>query len=648
MEVKILDEKNRINSIKLNQSITGYDLLQKYYQSKDKSQIVAFFLNDKVHDLFAKISNDATVKFIFQKDVEGWKTLNYGCALVLAYAIKKVYPEAIIALANNNDYGFYLDFDYKKQLKQEDLQQLSFEMNKILNTNFPITRGCQDLTTTLDIYQDNPYAQEYAKLNLNQLTNQVCSYLINNKVRVIASSVAAYPSQLIKHFQLTSITGAYWLGNEKNKQLQRISGIADWTKEQLVAKMHEITVRRNQDHRFLGKKLNIFMFNDDVGRGLPMFLPNGMTIKKVIQEYLWEQEFKWDYQEVATPVLGSVELYKKSGHWDHYRENMFSPIVKDNEQLVLRPMTCPHHCMIYQSIPHSYRDLPIRMSEHALLYRYEASGALTGLERVRSMELTDSHIFVRPDQMKEEFKRCYHLIADVLKTFNIKIDYLSLSLRDPKDNEKYFPDNEMWDKAEQALREVLDELKLKYQEMVGEAAFYGPKFDVQIKTALGHEITISTIQFDFLLPKRFNLTYIDNQNQEKHPVIVHRGIIGTYERFIATLLEQTQGVFPLWLAPKQLVILPINDSEEVIGYSSMIQQAFKAKNIRTSIIVNETLGKRIKTAHEEKIPYIVVIGKKELNNKKITYHTYQDQKHDLVVTKDVLLKKMVKEIAGKK
>lgn len=645
MEVKILDEKNKINNIKLNQAITGYDLLQKYYPSKDKNQIVAFFLNDKVHDLFAKINNDATVKFIFQKDLEGWKALNYGCALVLAYVMKKLYPEAILAIANNYEDGFYLDFDYQQQLKQEDFLKLSEEMTKVLNTNFPISLFCQDLKTTLETYQDNPYVQEYAKLN--QINDQICSYLVNNKVKMIASGVAVGTSQLIKHFKLTSITGAYWLGSDKNKQLQRVTGIADWTKEALETKINQIVARKNRDHRFLGKKLGIFMFNDEVGKGLPLFLPNGMIIKKTIQEYLRQQEFKWDYQEVATPVLGSVDLYKKSGHWDHYRENMFSPIAKDNEMLVLRPMTCPHHCMIYQATARSYRDLPIRLSEHALLYRYEASGALTGLERVRSMELTDSHIFARPDQMKEEFKRCFHLIAEVLRTFKIKYDYLSLSLRDSKDTEKYYQDDEMWNTSENALREVLNELKLKYKEMIGEAAFYGPKFDVQIKTALGHEVTISTIQFDFLLPKRFNLTYIDNQNQERHPVIIHRGIIGTYERFIATLLEQTQGVFPLWLAPKQLVILPINNSEEIMAYSTVVCDAFKAKNIRAIISSTETLGKRIKLAHEEKIPYIVVIGNKELKTKKITYHTYQDQKHDLSVTKEVLVRKLLKEINNK-
>lgn len=646
MEVKILNQQNQENIIKLNDKISGIDLLNKYYQEKDKNEVVAFLLNDQVRDLFSHINNDATVKFIYKQDFEGWKILNYSCALILAYAVKKLYPTATIAVANTSESGFYLDFDYQKQLKHDDLLKISDELRKVLQRNFAITHFSHDLRDVEEEFKDNPFAQEYAKLNDNNGYKD--SYLIDQTTKVIASGVAISSSSEIKHFQLTNITGAYWLGSDKNKQLQRISGICDWNQEDLVSKIAEIEKRKSYDHRVLGKKLNIFMFNDDVGKGLPMFLPNGMIIKKVLQEYLREQEFKWDYQEVSTPVLGSVELYKKSGHWDHYHENMFNPIEKENEQLVLRPMTCPHHCMIYKLIPRSYRDLPLRLSEHALLYRYETSGALTGLERVRSMELTDSHIFVRPDQIKEEFKRCYHLIDEVLKTLNIKIDYFSLSLRDPNDKEKYYNDDNMWDHAEDALREVLNDLKIEYKEMIGEAAFYGPKFDIQIKTPLGHEITISTIQFDFLLPKKFNLTYIDSKNHEISPVIVHRGLIGTYERFIATLLEQTQGVFPLWLAPKQVAILPVSDSETISQYTAEIIKDLKAKNIRAEIISEETLNKRIKLVHEDKVPYILILGKKEVEENALTYHTYKEQKINKTVKKAEFISLLEKEIEAKK
>lgn len=646
MEVKILNQQNQEKIIKLNDKISGYDLLNKYYHGQDKSDIVAFALNDQVKSLFCHVSNDATVKFVYKSDLEGWKVLNYSCALVLAYTIKKLYPKATIAVAKATDSGFYLDFDYHQQLKQEDLLKISEELIKVLNRNFAITHDCKNVRDVIEDYQDNPFAQEYAQLTHHN--GKKAFYLVDNTTKVISSGAAISSSTPIKHFQLTSITGAYWLGDEKNKQLQRISGICGWDQQDLAQRIAEIEKRKSFDHRILGKKLNIFMFNDDVGKGLPMFLPNGMIIKKALQEYLREQEFKWDYQEVSTPVLGSVTLYQKSGHWDHYHENMFNPIEKESEQLVLRPMTCPHHCMIYKLVPRSYRELPLRLSEHALLYRYETSGALTGLERVRSMELTDSHIFVRPDQIKEEFKRCYHLIDEVLKTLNITIDYFSLSLRDSKDKEKYYNDDQMWDHAENALREVLDELKIEYKEMIGEAAFYGPKFDIQIRTPLGHEITISTIQFDFLLPKKFQLTYIDSKNREVSPVIVHRGLIGTYERFIATLLEQTQGVFPLWLAPKQVAILPINDSDEILKYSQEVHQALKAKNIRVELVQEETLNKRIKLVHENKIPYVVILGKKEIADKKLTYHTYKEQKANKVLSQVEFINLLTKEISAKK
>ncbi|MBE4704351.1 threonine--tRNA ligase [Spiroplasma platyhelix] len=646
MEVKILNQQNQEQIVKFSDKISGYDLLNQYAKEQNKNDIVAFSVDNQVRDLFSHVSNDATVKFIYKQDQEGWKVLNYSCALVLAYVVKKLYPKATIAVAQNTDTGFYLDFDYQKQLKQEDLLKISTEMSKVLQTKLAITHSCQQLPEVLDLYKNNPFAQQYAELT--HINGRKASYLVDNKTKVIASGVAISTSSPIKYFQLTSVTGAYWLGDDKNKQLQRISGICDWEKEGLVAKIAEIEKRKSYDHRVLGKKLNIFMFNDEVGKGLPIFLPNGMTIKKTLQAYLREQEFKWDYQEVSTPVLGSVELYKKSGHWDHYQENMFAPIVNDNEQLVLRPMTCPHHCMIYQSVPRSYRDLPIRLSEHALLYRYETSGALTGLERVRSMELSDSHIFVRLDQIKEEFKRCYHLITEVLETLNIKISYFSLSLRDPEDKEKYYNDDQMWDHAENELREVLNELKIDYQEMIGEAAFYGPKFDIQIKTPLGHEVTISTIQFDFLLPKRFELTYIDNKNREMSPVIIHRGLIGTYERFIATLLEQTQGVFPLWLAFQQVAILPINDSEVISQYTEEIHNALKAKNIRSEIVKEDTLGKRIRLVHENKIPYVLIIGAKEQQAKNLTYHTYKEQKDNKTLSKEEFIKLLEKEIIAKK
>ncbi|WP_342276626.1 threonine--tRNA ligase [Spiroplasma endosymbiont of Nebria brevicollis] len=644
MKINVNTLDGKLKSYHLDQPVTGYELLLKD-DAKQAASIIAFTLNGQLKDLHWKIKEDAEVKFVTKNETLGWTVLNYGCAMVLAHAIKIMYPKALITVAKTNDDGFYLDFDYSTRLTNEDLVKIEKQMHELLKNNLTVARVCQTQVESLKSHSENPFALEYIKLN--HVNGLKCSYLVDNKTLVVASGVAINETKSMKAFKLLNITGAYWLGNDKNKQLQRITGICHYSKDQLQAVIKDIEDRKNRDHRKLGKELNIFTFNDDCGKGLPIFLPNGMMIKKILQSYLREQEFKWEYQEVATPVLGSVELYKKTGHWDHYRENMFSPTEKEGEQLVLRPMTCPHHCMIYKSVPRSYRDLPLRLSEHALLYRYEASGALTGLERVRSMELTDSHIFVRRDQMKEEFKRCYQLIAEVLKTLNIKIDYLSLSLRDPADKEKYFNDNKMWVEAETALREVLDELKLDYKPMIGEAAFYGPKFDVQIKTALGHEITISTIQFDFLLPRKFNLTYIDQNNHEVNPVIVHRGLIGTYERFIATLLEQTKGVFPLWLSPTQIAILPINDTQPMLEYANLIHETCKQNNIRTEIISSGTISKRIAEAQTQKVPYQIVVGQKELNDNKISYRQY-GQKESFTSDLISFLKLLVKQVNDKK
>lgn len=643
MKINVSKLDGKVITYHIEKPITGYQLLKQIKENIDSS-IVAFTLNGQLKDLFWEITDDAEIKFIKKDDVLGWAVLNYGCAMVLAHTIKLMYPQALITIAGTNKNGFYLDFDYQKRFSNDELIKIEAKMREILIKDLKIKRVCQTKEEALKTYQDNAFILEYIKLNHGNGLNY--SYLVDNKTLVAASGVAINSSALIKDFKLLTITGAYWLANDKNKQLQRISGICDYSKIKLVEKLNELEERKNRDHRKLGKELSIFTFNDDCGKGLPIFLPNGMVIKKVLQEYLRKQEFMWDYQEVATPVLGSFELYKKSGHWDHYRENMFSPIKKEDEQLVLRPMTCPHHCMIYKSIPRSYKDLPLRLSEHALLYRYEASGALTGLERVRSMELTDSHIFVRLDQMKTEFKRCYQLIAEVLAILNINIDYLSLSLRDPADKEKYFNDDKMWNQAETALREVLDELKLQYKPMIGEAAFYGPKFDVQIKTALGHEITISTIQFDFLLPKKFNLTYIDENNIETNPVIIHRGLIGTYERFIATLLEQNKGVFSLWLAPKQIAILPINEKVKTLEYSQKILQACKKHNLRTEIISSGTISKRIVETQTQKIPYQIIIGDKEIKNNNLSYRQY-GQKESKVVALSQFLKLLVTQVEDK-
>lgn len=408
-------------------------------------------------------------------------------------------------------------------------------------------------------------------------------------------------------------------------------------KQKLDKNSNQINIKsQKNDHRLINQSMKIFGFSKRIGTGLPIWLPGGTIIKEEIKKYLHQKEWEYDYQRVETPILGTVNLYKKSGHWDHYRKDMFPAFKWDNEnkeEMVLRPMNCPHHICIYKQTVHSYRDLPIRLAEHAHQYRFEPSGSLSGLERVRSMELTDSHIFVRPDQIESEFKQIYQMIKEVLETFKIKIDYLSFSVRDPKNKKKYYPDDEMWNNAERSLEKVLKDLKLDYKKVEGEAAFYGPKLDVQIKNASGHEVTISTIQLDFLLPERFDINYIDEKGKPQRPIMIHRGLIGTYERFIATLLEQTSGQLPLWLAPEQVTLIPVAEANH--SYVEEIRLALKKAKIRTHIDKREErLGKKIRDVQLRKVPYQLVIGDKEQKAKVITYRRFgQQESHTIPLPK---------------
>ena len=433
---------------------------------------------------------------------------------------------------------------------------------------------------------------------------------------------------LIKHFKLLSVAGAYWRGDSKNKMLTRIYGVSFFTKAELDNHLKMLEERKERDHRKIGKELMLFMLSPEAGAGLPFWLKNGATIRRTIERYIVDKEISLGYDHVYTPILADVELYKTSGHWDHYQDSMFPPMdMGDGETVVIRPMNCPHHMLIFKNEVHSYKELPIRIAELGMMHRYEKSGALSGLQRVREMTLNDAHIFVRPDQIKEEFKRVLNLLEEVYKDFRITDYKYRLSYRDPQNKEKYFDDDNMWLHAEKELKEVMDELGLTYTEAIGEAAFYGPKLDVQVKTAMGMEETLSTIQLDFLLPRRFELTYVGEDGKNDHvPVVIHRGIVSTMERFVAYLTEEYKGVFPLWLAPTQIAIIPVNLNFHE-AYATELKEILTELGYRINLDVrNEKLGYKIRDHQTNKIPYQLVIGDKEIDSRTVTYREYGDQK----------------------
>ncbi|WKX02304.1 threonine--tRNA ligase [Candidatus Mycoplasma mahonii] len=551
--------------------------------------------------------------------------LNHSAGHLLAAAVLKLYPGTHVGFGPAIDEGFYYDFVFKNPINDQDLKKIEKQMSKIVAGGYKIEQ-----VDSMDIL-DQPFKQELVK-DLGEKNIPVTYYALNNPSNgqsiftdVCKGGHVASVSQ-IKHFKLLNLAGAYWKGDSKNAQLTRIYGTAWETKEELRAYLQILQERKERDHRKIGKEMNIFTFNHLAGQGFPIWLEDGMIIKNNIQSYIRKLEGSYGFREVSTPAFGSKKLYEISGHWAHYQDDMFPVIELENEELVMRPMTCPHHVLIYGSKRRSYRDLPIRMSEQAQLYRYEKSGALTGLERVRSMVLTEGHVFARTDQIIDEFKNSYKLIMEALDKFNIEVDYISLSLRDPEDKEKYLDDDDMWNKAESDLVNVLKELKIVYIEKIGEAAFYGPKIDIQVKSALGHEITLSTLQLDFLLPKRFDISYIDKDENKVTPVLIHRGLIGTYERFIAILLEQTKGDLPFWLAPRQATIIPVSH-ELHQEYADNIYKKLVDEGIRVHMDDrNERVSKKIREAQTSKTKWQIVIGDEEVKNNTINIRAYGSNK----------------------
>ena len=554
--------------------------------------------------------------------MEANKKLNHSASHLLAAAILKLYPNAKLAIGPAIEEGFYYDFEFENPILESDLPNIEKVMKELAKEGYEMRKvGIEQYS-----FENQPYKKElYEEFKKEGKEITFFQYWNPKTKEILFTDLCAgghiENSREIKYFKLLGIAGAYWRGDSKNKMLTRIYGTCWETKDELAKYLDILRERKERDHRKIGRDLNLFTFNQLGGQGFPFWLEDGMKIHNAIRDYVLKLDKKFGFREVLTPHFGEKKLYEISGHWAHYQDTMFSPIKMDNETLVARPMTCPHHIILFNSTRRSYKDLPIRYSEQSRLYRYEASGALSGLERVRGMDLTEGHIFVRPDQIKSEFKHLYKMILQALKDFNIEIDHISLSLRDPQDTQKFFQNDEMWNKAENDLREVLGELNIKYKEFIGEAAFYGPKVDFQVKTALNRIITMSTLQLDFLLPSRFEMKFVDSNEQFVTPVLIHRGLIGTYERFIATLLEQTKGVLPFWLSPRQITIIPIND--ELNEKAQDLYNEFLDEDFNVNIDIRpERINKKIRDAQILKTKFIVVIGKKEIETNTLSVREY--------------------------
>ena len=545
------------------------------------------------------------------KENEHLNTLNHSCAHLLAQAVSHLYPNAKFWVGPVIEEGFYYDIDLGDDvIKTEDLEKIEKEMKKIAKDGKRIVRHEISKEEALEMFKDDPYKIDLInRMDENETT--ISCYTQGDFTDLCRGPHVDTVKEL-KNFKLIKHSGAYWKNDAKNKMLQRIYGVCFDNKEDLEAYLKELEEAKERDHRKIGKELEIFMTSPLVGAGMPLWLPNGSIVRKQLENYIYKKEQALGYDHVYTPCVGTKQLYVTSGHWDHYQKNMFPLMKVDDEEFVLRPMNCPHHMLVYKNKLHSYRDLPVRIGEFATDFRYEASGAVKGLERVRCMCQNDAHLFVTPEQIGEEFKRVVALILDVYNDFGIKDYKFRLSLRDKEDKEKYFDDDEMWDNAENKLREVLNELGVEYFEAKGEAAFYGPKLDVEVKPAVGPEVTLSTCQLDFLLPRRFELNYIDSNGEKQVPVVIHRAIFGTFDRFTAFIIEETKGAFPLWLAPSQIVIVPVN-SEIHTDYAYKVKEALASEGFRVEVDArNEKLGYRIREAQLKKIPVEIVVGDGEI------------------------------------
>ena len=580
------------------------------------------------------------------KEDEKLSKLNHSCAHVMAQAIKHLYPDAKFWVGPVVETGFYYDIDLgDKVINEDDIEAISKEMKKIIKDGKRIVRNEISKSEALEMFKDDPYKIDLiSRMDENET---VISCYTQGDFTDLCRGPHVDTVKECKYFKLIKFSGAYWKGDAKNKMLQRIYGVCFPTEEELNKHLEELEEAKQRDHRKIGKDLGIYMMSDLVGRGLPMYLPNGFTVWNELENYIRNKELQRGYLHVQTPPLGNVELYKTSGHWDHYQDAMFPKMEVEGEEFVLRPMNCPHHMVIYGNSLHSYRDLPLRIAEIARDCRYEASGALKGIERVRSFCQNDSHIFCTLEQVEAEFKGVVDLILECYNELNIKNYRFELSLRDPEDKVKYHQDDEMWNKAENMLRQVLNDLKIDYVEKIGEAAFYGPKLDVQVKPAVGNEITLSTCQLDFCLPAKFDLNYIDQDGSKKTPVVLHRAIFGSLDRFIAYYLEETKGALPLWLSPVQINVIPVNNQYH-LDYANKIFEQLKELNYRIELDDrDEKLGYKMRESQTRKIPYTLILGQKEVDEQTISYRKFGSQE-TTTLTIDEFIKELNEAIDNKK
>lgn len=622
------------------EGVTGRQVAKSISNSLAK-RAVAIELNGHLKGFDEGIHEEGNVRIIDPKQAdtaqEALDILRHSSAHLLAQALRRLHPNIKLGVGPAIENGFYYDTDNGEgfQVSEEELPEIEALMQKLVQEDFPIEGRVVTRQEAKEMFKNDPYKLEIIHDLPEDETLTVYS---QGEFTDLCRGGHVPSTGYIKHFKLLSLAGAYWRGKSENPVMQRIYGTAYFNEKDLKEDIKRRQEAKERDHRKLGKELDLFMVDPEVGQGLPFWLPKGATVRRIIERYIIDKEVAAGYQHVYTPVMANVNLYKTSGHWEHYSDDMFPPMTfEDGESYVLRPMNCPHHIKVYQNHVHSYRELPIRIAELGMMHRYEKSGSLSGLQRVREMTLNDSHIFVRLDQIQEEFTRVLNLIREAYRDFNITDYRFRLSYRDPKDTHKYFDNDEMWEKAQAMLKGAMDDLGLDYFEAEGEAAFYGPKLDIQVRTALGNEETLSTIQLDFLLPERFNVTYVGEDGQNTHrPVMIHRGIVSTMERFMAYLIEEYKGAFPTWLAPVQAVLIPVSE-EKHADYVYQIANTMKAKGFRVEVDDrNEKMGYKIREAQTQKVPYQLVFGDNEIANAQVTVRKYGSKATESLAMDDFL------------
>ena len=636
------------NKKEFEKGITGEEIAQSISPGL-RRQSLAIKLDDEFIDLRRPLENGGKLEIITYRDQDGIDIMRHSTAHTMAQAIKRLYKDVKFGVGPVIEEGFYYDIDMEESLTPEDLPKIEKEMQRIIDENLEIVR-----TEVSREEAKERFAEIGDNLKLELIDDipegETISIYKQGEFFDLCRGVHVPQTSKIKAFKLLSISGAYWRGDSKNKQLQRIYGTAFEKESQLKEHLRILEERKERDHRRLGKELELFTVSQKVGQGLPIWLPNGATIRRIVERYIVDLEEKLGYNHVYTPVLGSAELYKTSGHYDHYQDDMFPSMKMENEELFLRPMNCPHHMMVYKNQLYSYRNLPVRIAELGMMHRYEMSGALAGLQRVRGMTLNDAHIFCRPDQLKDEFVRVVELIKQVYKDFAIEDYYFRLSYRDPEDTEKYIDNDEMWETAQGVLKETMDELNLPYVEAIGEAAFYGPKLDVQVKTALGHDETLSTVQLDYQVAERFDLSYIGEDGKHHRPVVIHRGVVSTMERFVAYLIEEYKGAFPTWLAPVQVQVIPVSPTVH-LDYANDVADKLQREGIRVEVDVrDEKIGYKIREAQTKKIPFALVIGDKEMEAGSVNVRRYGEKKTESLLFEEFLqvINKEIEEKVGHK